>query len=148
MPWATPQQTWNLTRKTVTEDDLEAAQAIVEIFAETTEEASDAGNISSYNLRMLRNAVAYQSVWMQNHPDVFSHIDTDGMSQDGVNYQHAHAQAKLLAPLAYRCINRLSWKLNPLRVRRRDGLLYDDRGNRDSAVRDDQFPWNPLQGWP
>lgn len=147
MPWATPEQTYSLTKRTVTEDDLEAAQAIIEIPAGTTEEASGAGNISTYNLRMLRNAVAYQAVWMLDHPDVFTHIDTDGMAQDGVSYQHAHAWAKLLAPLAYRCVNRLSWNLNPLRVRRRSGFA-DDRGNRDSAVRDDQFTWNPLQGWP
>lgn len=144
MPWATPSQVYQLTKVTVTEGDLEAAQAIVELAAGTTEEATDAGNVSQQNLRKLRNAVAYQAAWMPDHPDVFTHIDTDGMSQDGVSYQHAHAWAKLLAPLAYRNLQRLSWNLAPLRVRRRDGRLYDDRGNRDSAVRDDNLPWNPL----
>ena len=144
MAWATVEQTYALTKATVTEDELEAAQAIVELPAGITEEATDAGNVSSFNLRMLRNAVAYQATWMQAHPDVFTHIDTDGMSQDGVSYQHAHAWAKLLAPLAYRCVNRLSWANQPLRVRPREGYPVDRRGNRDSAVRDDNLPWAPM----
>jgi hypothetical protein len=128
----------------VSDGEILRAQALVELFAGTTYDTPE-DNISSRNRRYLRMAVAYQTVWMQERPDLFTHIDLDSYSQDGASGQYAHANANLLAPLAHRCINRLSWRNNPLRVRRGDGdTEYDDAGPRDSAVHDDSRVWTPL----
>jgi|SRR6185369_3789521 len=141
--WATAEQTLNRTRIPVTEDDIASAQMIVELFANTTTDASDAGLISSRNLRLLSFATSYQAAWMTEHPDVFTSVDVTSFSQDGMSAQQAHANAHLLAPLAKRCIDRLSWVLEPLRGYR-PMRNFTDTANRDSAVHDDDVPWLPL----
>ncbi len=93
---------------------------------------------------MLKNAVAFQAVWLDSHPDVLDAMDVSGVSQDGLNAQYATANAHLLAPLASRCIERLSWRREIRVGRSRLARLRADRGNRDSAVRDDQYAWAPM----
>lgn len=143
--WATPAEVLSITKADVTEDEVTAAQFIVELFAHTTTTASDAGNISTTNLRLLRMAVAYQATWMQAHPDVFTNVDLDSISQDGVAGTYQHVNAALLAPLAKRCVDRLSWRRASLRVSRGPGRV-DDRGTRDSAAADDNQYWTPMHG--
>src|SRR5687768_3330046 len=142
MAWATDDDVVTITGREATQESLAAAQVIVEIFSGTTELASDDELISSRNLRFLKNAVAFQAVWLDAHPDVLDAMDVEGVSQDGLNAQYANANAHLLAPLANRCIARLSWR-RQIQTRPRGGASSDD-GNRDSAVRDDQFEWAPL----
>lgn len=140
----------------VTQEHLDMAQEVVELFAGTTEDASDAGNISSRNLRHLRTAVKYQAIWLSHHPEVLTALDVDSVSADGVSTTYAHIDARLLAPLAHRAIARLSWKQRGARVRNRNGrhgsdaALAELTGDRDSAVRDDNLPWIPMDtagGW-
>lgn len=119
MSWATVAETLTYTGITVTEAEVEQAQAIVELFCDTSEEASDAGLISSKNLRFLKMAVAYQAAWITEHPDLFTHVDVSTMLQDGLQFVAGHENAFLLAPFARRSINRLSWKRNrSIRARR------------------------------
>jgi hypothetical protein len=141
--WATTDDVDTYTGATATDAEVTRAQAIVELFAGTTTDASDQGLISSRNLRLLKMAVAYQTAWMQLHPDVFTNVDIDSGGQDGVSYTNAHANAALLAPLAKRCVDRLTWRLAPLRVRR-PRRRATDTGNRDSAAHDDDRTWAPL----
>lgn len=142
--WATTQDVATYTGKTVTDAQVQQAQAVVEIFAGTTVAASDAGNISSKNLRLLRLAVAYQAAWIPEHPDAFTGMDTASVSQDQVTATWLHANAQVLAPLAKRCMDRLSWKLRPLRVRR-GGRALSRTLNVTSADADENDPrWRPL----
>lgn len=141
--WATAADVDTLTGITVTDAEVLQAQAIVEIFANTTTESSDAGLIATRNLRLLKRATAYQAAFMTEHPDLFTHVDVTSFSQDGQSASQAHANAALLAPLAKRCIDRLSWHLEPLRAYKR-ASVYTDTGTRHSAVRDDNMPWVPL----
>lgn len=142
MAWATDDDVVTITGREATQGALAVAQVIVEIFSGTTELASDDELISTRNLRHLKNAVAFQAVWLDAHPDALEAMDVEGVSQDGLNATYANANAHLLAPLANRCINRLSWRRQiQTGLRRNAG---SDRGNRDSAVRDDQFAWTPL----
>lgn len=143
MPWATPDDVVTVTGRDASPENLALAQSIVELFAGTTELTSEEGLISSTNLRRLRNAVAYQAVWNDAHPDVLETMDVEGVSQDGLNAQYANANAHLLAPLAKRNIDRLSWHTQGIRARRRR-MPGTVRGNRDSAVADDQYEWSPL----
>lgn len=112
MAWATEAEALTYTGITVTSAEIAQAQAIVELFADTTLDASAAGLISTKNLRLLKMAVAYQAAWITEHPDVFTHVDVSTMLQDGLQFTRGHENAMLLAPFARRAINRLSWKRN------------------------------------
>ncbi len=119
MAWATVAETFTYTGITVTEAEVAQAQFIVELFSDTTEDASDEGLISTKNLRFLKMAVAYQAAWITEHPDLFTHVDVSTMLQDGLQFTRGHENAMLLAPFARRAINRLSWKRNRnIKVRR------------------------------
>lgn len=145
MGWATAEDVYDLTGREASPESLAAAQTMIELFAGTTTIASDDQLVSSKNLRLLQQAVAWQAVWLDVHPDVLESMDVTGISQDGLNATYANVNAHLLAPLATRCLNRLSWK-RAIRVGRGNWSRrhLSDRGNRDSAVRDDQYEWSPM----
>jgi hypothetical protein len=145
MGWATADQVYEWTGQGVSTEAMALAQTMIEIFAGTTTIASDDGLIASKNLRLLGQAVAFQAAWLDAHPDVLQAMDVEGVSQDGLSAQYASANAHLLAPMATRCLNRLSWR-REIRVSkgRWSTRRATDRGNRDSAVRDDQYEWSPL----
>ncbi len=140
--WADTADVFTLTGMEVTDDDVLRAQDIVELFSGTTILATE---ISQTNLRRLNRAVAYQAAWGMVHPDIYTNVDVDQASDGGTSYTPSHVNAALLAPLAKRHIDRLSWKLKPLRVRRRYGMYdYQNTGPRDSAVADDSRLWAPM----
>lgn len=147
MTWATTADVATYTGVTATDAQVEQAQTVVEVFADTTEDASDVGNISPKNQRLLKLAVAYQAAWITQHPDAFTSMDTTSVSQDQVTATWLHANAQVLAPLAKRCIDRLSWKrMRPLRIGRRTPWTVPRTMNTTSAVRDDNDPrWRPLE---
>lgn len=147
MAWAAPGDVALFTGITPTTAEVAQAQGVIELLADVTEDASDAGNISPKNLRLLKQAVSYQAAWINQHPDAFTGMDTTKVSQDGVSADWAHANAQILAPLAKRCIDRLSWKrIRSLRIGRRSDPRNRSRTmNVTSAVMDDRDPrWRPL----
>lgn len=151
MAWATTSDVTTYTGVTATTAQVAQAQAVIEMFADTTTDASDAGNISAKNLRLLKMAVAYQAAWITQHPDAFTNVDLTNFNQDQVSGTLAHANALILAPLAKRCIDRLSWKrIRPLRIGPRSSYGHIPRTmNLTSAVADDDDPrWQPLGGGP
>ncbi|MDQ0907790.1 hypothetical protein QFZ22_003775 [Streptomyces canus] len=123
MSWATPAETLTWTGTTVSQAELEASQGIIEMLAGTTELASDAGNISSTNLRHLKKANAYQAAWMQEHPDVFTAMDISQMAEgggSGMSITLAN-NGVFLAPMARMSLSQLSWKaVRSIRVRPRN----------------------------
>ena len=141
--WATATDVDTYTGITATDAEVLRAQALIELFSGTTTDASDDGLISTRNLRHLKMAVAYQAAWMTMHPDVFTNVDLNNISQDGVSATMQHDNAALLAPLALRCLRRLSWWNAPHRAHKRFPASVNT-GNRDSAVGDDNIPWAPL----
>ena len=142
--WATVEDVKSLTKIVVVPDDIEPAQAIIELMAGTTTNASDRHLISTYNLRMLKWAVAYQAAWMSQHPDVFTNVDVSQVSEGrfGVSGTPGNENAFLVAPLALRCLRRLSWWNRPMRALHSDGLApwESRRGNRDSVGYDEDAP--------
>lgn len=123
MSWATVEDVLTLTGKTVTEPQLAMAQGMIDIYSNTTEAAS--GNLRIRDTRYLRMATAYQAAWMLEHPDLFSVTEVSSGSQDGSSFQTSKEDALLLAPLAARCLHRLTWK-GPRSVR---ALPTDQFGN-------------------
>lgn len=108
MAWATTAEALTYTGIVVTSAQIEQAQFIVEIFADVTEDAI----VSTKNARFLKMAVAYQAAFITEHPDLFTHVDVSTMLQDGLQFTRGHENAFLLAPMARRAINRLSWRRN------------------------------------
>ncbi|MFI5473205.1 hypothetical protein ACIA6D_23565 [Streptomyces cacaoi] len=147
MPWAAVSDVTTYTGLTATDAHVTQAQGIVEIFADVTEDASEDGLISAKNLRLLKQAVAYQAGWITQHPDVFTNVDLSSFNQDQVSGNLRHDNALILAPLAKRCIDRLSWRRNRgLRIRPRTGAgSIPARMNLTSADADDNDPrWRPI----
>lgn len=150
MSWATVAETLSYTGITVSTDNITAAQFMVELFADVTEEAD--ANISTKNARLLKMAVAYQAAWLTEHPDVFTNIDITNMAEDGIAFSNAHANSGLLAPMAKRAISRLSWYRNSnIRIRparRNQGSNIPHRffnmGLDSTPAQDDQAYWEPL----
>lgn len=145
MGWATDEDVAEITGREASPESLAAAQVMIEIFGGTTTIASDDELVSSRNLRLLKRAVAFQAVWLDSHPDALEAMDVEGVSQDGLSATYANVNAHLLAPMATRCLNRLSWRAQ-IRVGRGNWSRrrLSVRGDRDSAVRDDQYEWSPL----
>lgn len=105
--WATEAEALALTGQTVTDAQLTAAQGIIDIFSGTTIEAQAQHTVR--DLRLLRMATAYQAVWQAAQVDVTSRTDVKRIQQDAMDVEPAGPESLLLAPLAQRCIVRLSW---------------------------------------
>lgn len=150
MPWATTGDVTTYTGVTATQEQVVQAQAVIEMFADTSEDASIAGNLAPKNLRLLKLAVAYQTAWLIQHPDWATSMDTSSISQDQVSATFLHANAGILSPLAKRCVDRLSWRrTRPLRIRPATPFhgLIPRTLNFNSAVMDDEDPrWRPMDG--
>jgi len=114
--WASISETLAYTRITVDLEDIDAAQAMIELFADVvydqTVDGSGNTTIGAKNFRLLKMAVAYQAAWMTQHPDLFTHTDIQSINQDGIFYVHQHENSYLLAPMARRALKRLSWMRN------------------------------------
>ncbi|HVL63446.1 MAG TPA: hypothetical protein VM430_18865 [Microbacterium sp.] len=149
MAWATEAEVLALTGRTVTADQVAQAQAIIELFAETTPEAD--ADQSAKTLRLLNRAVSWQAAWMATQIDIDARVDVQTLSQDGVSTQFSGDDAQYLAPLAARCLNKLPWRRSrSVFTGNRPGDRYDGiQAARDNVVyeRDDERDgqeWIPL----
>lgn len=106
--WATVADVAAITGVDVENDTLTRAEGVVELFAGISQDNTT--ELSGSNARMLRAAVAYQAAWMESQVDVTSRTDVASLDQDGVRVTPAHADALVLAPLAKRALDRLSWR--------------------------------------
>lgn len=108
MAWATEADILALTGVTVDAATLAQAQGVVELFAGISEDNET--ELSGRNTRMLRAAVAYQAVWTDAQVDVTGRMDVAKLKQDGAELDRGHRDALVLAPLAQRALDRLSWR--------------------------------------
>jgi len=150
MAWATTAETLSYTGIAVGQDNIDAAQVMIEIFADVTEASSDAGNISPKNLRLLKLAVAYQAAWMTSQPDLFTRTDVGLMTQDGISFTSPHANSGVLAPMAKRAIDRLSWRRNrnqrirPMQPNNVTTGDWSDPTNDDASLEDNTLGWEAM----
>lgn len=149
MSWADAESVVETTGQEASPGALALAETMVTMITGAPDHPGEPDDLSDLvslrNQTRLRQAICFQAVWLDGHPDVLQTMDVRGVSQDGLSAQYAHANAHLYAPLAWRCIMRLTWMKAPHRVRGPRSLV-SDTGNRDSAVRDDQYVWTPLPG--
>lgn len=149
MAWCTVSDVSSFTGITVSQGNIDAAQALIEAFADTTEDASNAGLISSKNLRLLKLAVAYQAAWLTEHPDAYTTLDVRSVTTDGMSWTVDNPQAGVLAPLARMMIRRLSWMRNrSIYIRsaadRKAGYVPPTLNTADADLDDYRTDWRPL----
>ncbi len=90
-------------------------------------------------------AVAYQAAWMTDHPDVFTNVDVSTMLQDGLQFTNAHANAGILAPMAKRAIDRLSWRRNrSIRIRQKRRNITGGGFVNSTPQQDEELPWQVM----
>lgn len=106
--WASVAEVLELTGTTVTLAQIAQAQGVIDVFSGVLIGA--AANLSDRDLRLLRYATSYQTVWQIAQVDVLSRTDAKRVEQDGAKFETANSDANLLAPLASRCLSQLSWK--------------------------------------
>lgn len=108
MPWVTVERTAELTGVAVQAAELAQAQGVVDLYAGVTE--ADLAHLGGRDRRLLGQAVAYQAAWLAAQADAFTRTDVTSINQDGVAATFRGEEALLLAPLAQRCLARLSWR--------------------------------------
>jgi hypothetical protein len=108
--WTTVAEATAITNTTLTTGDLEAANAILEIWVGVTPSLSD--QLKPRDLRLLKKAEAFQAAWMQSKPALLARSDTDRVIQDTLQYDKGDRDMHVIAPIAKAAIQRLSWRSN------------------------------------
>lgn len=109
-PWATVADVESVTGKTVPQDVVDRALGVIEIVSGRTN--ATALRLSLASKEWLRRAVAYQAAWMDDpaNADLFSRLDVNGISQDGVSATGTNIDWQLVAPLARMTLRRVRWR--------------------------------------
>lgn len=142
--WATTATVLDVTGAEVTEQDVAQAQALIEVMCGRI--WLDTPRLRKRDLFWLARAVAYQAAWAPAQPGLETRMDLTASSQDGVT-ANLTTDAMVLAPMAARAINRLSWrKSRTLHVRSPfvDGIGIGVNPLLEST--DDLQQWAPMQG--
>ncbi len=108
MSWATAANVLALTGKTVTDETVAEASAVIDIYANRTQEAS--GGMSPRDLGWLMRACSFQAAWMPSQPGFHQRNSYEETTQDGVQIVYGKEWQISLAPLAARALKNLSWK--------------------------------------
>ncbi|MEV8615687.1 hypothetical protein AB0383_48680 [Amycolatopsis sp. NPDC051373] len=128
--WATVDDVLTYTKITVTDEDLAAAQAQIDV--RTSRVYADKAMISDRDQYWLKLAVAYQAAWLVAQPDAFQRLE---MTEAGgaTNRSMYTETAIVLAPDARWALKRVSWlKSRSLHVRAADE--YGRFGRDDNSL--------------
>lgn len=150
--WTTATQASSITKQTLTDSDLEAANAILEIWVGVTPEIKD--RLRPRDVRLLEKAEAFQAAWMKHKPALLERSDTDRVIQDTLQYDKGDRDMHVIAPLAKAAIQRLSWRasrtLDPLTpaqaavIRRKFYAETIGTPLEDDNFRNGWSEWEPL----
>src|SRR5438105_4735735 len=106
MAWATEDEVLAVTGVTVTGEQLTAAHGLIDLFSGIGPATE---GLAARDLRLLRQAVAYQTVWMAAQVDPLTRTSVTSLEQDGVKVAPGEPADLLLAPLAKLALQQLSW---------------------------------------
>ena len=139
-PWATIADVDEVTGKTVTAKERGIAVRSLEPLIGVIE-AVERPDISDRDRYWLKLATCYQAAFVLDNPDLFSRADVTSASQDGESANFRNVDAHLLAPLARKCIRRLSWRGL---TRSKDRSAQRGPVNILSEEYDDSLAWKPV----
>lgn len=139
-PWASIADVLEVTGKTVTAAERGIAVRSLEPIIGVIE-AVDRPDISDRDRYWLKLATCYQAAFVLDNPDLFSRADVTSASQDGESANFRNVDAHLLAPLARKCIRRLSWRSL---TRSKDRAPQRGPLNILSEEYDDSLAWKPV----
>lgn len=106
--WCDVAKVLELTNVTVSEAQLLRAQGVIETF-EDIDPADPGDHLSVRDRNRLTSATAYQAGWMFEQIALEQRTDVESLTQDGQAWKYANPDAVVLAPLAKRNLDRLSW---------------------------------------
>jgi hypothetical protein len=109
MPWATEADVVALTGTPADAVKLAQAQGLIELAISRTE-AMGTAEMTLRDLDWLKKAVAYQAAWIAGQPDLFTRLDVESLSQDGMSAKFSSTGSLVYAPLATRAMRNLSWR--------------------------------------
>lgn len=151
--WCTVAEAAAITNETLTTGDLVRANQILEIFVGVTPESRDAiAKKSSRNIRLLKQAEAFQAAWMKSKPALLERSDVDNVIQDSLQFSKSDQDAHVLAPLAKAAIQRISFRgartimpLSPSQAAAIRGKFYPETMGRDTWTGSGGFgDWEDL----
>jgi hypothetical protein len=136
--WATIADVASLTGLAASQTQVDQANSVIEVLGGRIY-ALAVANTGTRDTEWMRRACAFQCAWMLSQPDMFQRIDFEAVSEGGGRPVGLKPDALVLAPMAKRALNRVSWlKSRSLHVRTpfTDGLGplstavmdYDDDG--------------------
>ena len=104
--------------------DVQQAQDVIELFVNRDlATAGQADRFSAEDLRRLRLAVQWQTGYLNAHPEVLTDQEVESASANGASVKFKPSSDALLAPLAARFLQQLSWAGGPVKVQ----TLYPSR---------------------
>jgi hypothetical protein len=105
--WATAGDVASLTGQSIDTTELEQANGVIELHAGKIYTLAVA-NTGTRDIEWMRRACAYQAAWMRSQPDMFARLDLNAVTQEG-RAVGLKEHALVLAPLAKKALNRVSW---------------------------------------
>lgn len=134
------------------ESNVSLAHLVIESYADpncdlltiTTSEQTTI--FSTRDLRNLKRAIIFQAIWLEGQPNYTTESVPEEQDQDGVVIKAANPSTLTLAPLAARCLIKLSWKSGSRHVRDQ-GRKRNGNPNRFDYDDNDGCEWQPLPGW-
>lgn len=105
--WADAVTTAEVTGVECADQQLLQAQAMVEVFVGRSFDQT--ARLRPRDVYWLGRAVAFQAAWAAGQPGLLVNLDLTASTQDGVSAS-LKENALVLAPMAARAINRLSWR--------------------------------------
>jgi hypothetical protein len=156
--WATAADVLNITGQTVTDDQVQFAGSIVDLFTgrpytfDWTEPSSGTTityawyqNVGATDVYYLKLAVVYQTLWIQQQPDLYTRLDVDSIQTMRAPIKLQNPNALMIGPLARKALSRISWlRTRALHVRSPFEDLYAANSVNFGEY---TFPWSPISGY-
>ena len=119
--WCDPTEAKDLTNRDVTQNMLDDAQPIINMFSGITPETRPASTFTTSaglkDLLNLKYALVYQAQWMADQIDTFNRMDVSKILQDGMSFEASNDNSMILSPHARVCLNRIRRSVRTLRPR-------------------------------
>jgi hypothetical protein len=142
--WASAQDVIDATGVSVTDQQLVQAQKAVEVFSNRI--YPDGERMRTRDLYWLGQAVAYQAAWLAGQFGLETRLDATQIQQDQVSTTLT-GDGLVLAPMAARCLRRVSWmRSRTVHIRSAIEGAGPIVGDPLTDGSDDRMAWTPQPG--